>query len=458
MGPFALSVPGYRLGIHTRKRRKTNEKGNASLSPERDWGVASAHVSTDSTNPRSHSPDTLRQLAAAGLSPEDEVPSKAYPLFPHKPLPPGYPARGSSRRRSNRMSSTSGGGGESEAEASAAEDRGRAARLETTAKQHSARLKHLSTLTAVMHRCLNDGDIPRAKRAFGLLLQTRDVDIRLKNLWAVGSEILMRDGETEENRRRQSMDRSLPGGDTGEGQSALPHRWGSAANIDTVRHYFEHLIQQHTYDAHRPHLISGVAFWPALFGIEIYNLNAEFQRALHRLGTEIEESGLEMDDMDDMALSDEALEAQRQQKDEARQELTWAARDEVRQETQIAAQQIATRMDQVMENAPYSTHHELLRLRGHVSLFIADLYLPSRIVDRPDVIEDRMEGLSLRDKSLRAHADGAEEHYALGQRKEEQERARFFFREILQNDGELDAWVLKFVEEDEHDVFAPKAG
>ncbi|KAI0013103.1 hypothetical protein F4779DRAFT_476882 [Xylariaceae sp. FL0662B] len=457
MGPFALPVPAYRLGIHTRKRRERNDENNASLSPEPDTDIASTHVSSDSINPRSHSPDTLRQFATAGLSPEDEVPSKTYPLFPHKPLPPEYPAGGGggrrSRRRNRRMSSAGGDGAESEVEARTADDR--AAGLETTVKQHAARLKHLNTLTAVMHRCLNDGDVPRAKRAFGLLLRTKDVDIRLKNLWAVGSEILMRDGETEEGRRRQATDQdqdpfAAAGGDTGEGQqSALPHRWGSAANIDTVRKYFESLIQQYPYDPHRPNLTSAIDFWPALFGIEIYNLDTEFRRALCRVKTELEDEGEE-----EMAFSDEYLEARRQQREESRQEMAWAARDELRQETQIVVEQIATRMDQVLENPPYSTHQELLRLRGNVSLFIADLYLPSRIVDRSNVIEDRMEELSLSDNNLLlAQADGPEERDALGKREEEKEKARFFFREILQNGGEVDAWILKFMDmEDEHDT------
>ena len=53
----------------------------------------------------------------------------------------------------------------------------------------SARLRHLSALTTVLHRCLGEGDIARAKRAFGMLTRAQDVDIRRGGLWAVGAEI-----------------------------------------------------------------------------------------------------------------------------------------------------------------------------------------------------------------------------------------------------------------------------
>ncbi|KAI1096034.1 hypothetical protein F5B19DRAFT_437562 [Rostrohypoxylon terebratum] len=470
MGLFALPVPNYRLGIHSRTGNRKVDDGeeNAASGPDRD---TPSHLPSDSINPLSHPPDTLRQFAVAGLSPEDEVPSKTHPLFPHKPLPSG----GSGRRQGARHDSVA-----SAATALESEDDRTVAKTQdksTTVKQLTERLKHLSTMTAIMHRCLNDGDIARAKRAFGLIVQSKFVDIRLGGLWAVGSEILMRDGEADEEQRQQQQHQqqqsSLPSSPPQPQQSAVieieqegTRRWGSAANMDKVRFYFETLIQQHPHDQLRPHLTSALDFWPALFGIEIYNLAAEFRGAVRRLEATLPEenedsfmaddddamgvgTGVDSDvDVDvDMADPDEAFEARRRRREQGKKRSEWAARDELRAETMGAAERVAKQMDATMENKPYATHRGLLWLRANLALFIGDLYIPSRLLE-----EDRGEET---EDGLRARAESIEERGALDRRKEEQGRARTLFRKILDGGGELDGWALKFVnagEEDEHDV------
>ncbi|KAI1482501.1 hypothetical protein F4774DRAFT_278133 [Daldinia eschscholtzii] len=457
MGPFALPVPGYRLGAHHRlnKRKKTddNQENEEEVWIESEWNTPSSRLPSDSINPLSHTPDTLRQFAVAGLSPADEIPSKANPLFPHKPLRP----EGKGRRRRD----TTGKDDESAAENV---DAGNA-----TSKQHAERLKHLSTLTAILHRCLAEGDIQRAKRAFGLLVQTKDVDIRQAGLWALGSEILMRDGENEreserEREREQERDRGL-----------LFRRWGAAANIEKVKSYFEMLIQQHPHDPHRPHLTSALDFWPALFGIEVYNVDAEMRAATFHLlaqQQEIREAEEEGDGGDgygldtDMAYSDETFESHRESVEDARRGEMYTARDEIRLRALVAAEAIAKQMDQVMENAPYGAHRGLLRLRAHLALFVGDLCLPARLTDDDNSHGDKKrrkkskgKGKSSEDE-LRMRAETAEEHAALARRRDEQDRARTLFRKVLdggvegeaEGEGGADSWVRKFVDESEDEI------
>ncbi|KAI2622234.1 hypothetical protein GGS26DRAFT_252260 [Hypomontagnella submonticulosa] len=463
MAPFALAVPGYRFGIHSRKRKTDEEQDNEDIVvTESEWDTPSSHLPSDSINPLSHSPDTLRQLAVAGLEPTDEVPSKAHPLFPHKPLP------SEGKRRKGR-------GTENADEKSLISE-------ETTPKPYSERLKHLSTMTAILHRCLADGDITRAKRAFSLLVQTKDIDIRLGGLWAVGSKILMRDGEAEQQQSRQRQQRAQTGEeDIGSDEEDQSHngnandeqregevrRWGLAANIEKVTLYFEALTQQYPHDPYRPQLTSALDFWPALFGIEIYNLDAEHRRALRQLQVEEEERNEESElpfEDEDMDLEREmeedpdvdphdAFDARRRRREEARQAIARAARDELRSEMLGAAERIAQKMDRVMENAPYSSHRELLRLRGHLALYVGDLCLASRLTDEDGVVEGQGEDRNVEDM-LRSRAESTEEHAALVRRSEEHDRARACFRKILEGGGELDAWVLKFVnaDEDEADV------
>ncbi|KAI1132279.1 hypothetical protein F5Y10DRAFT_218589 [Nemania abortiva] len=541
MGPFALSIPSYRLGVHSHKLQKRRHHDatrqnteSPSPSPYLDSDAETQFSSTsrlpsESINPLSHSPDTLRQLAVAGLSPEDELPSRLHPGFPHKPLP----IRSSRRRRTERESRhssvapSSDGGGDSgvETDDSTVTSR-RSRKLDTIdAKNYSARVRHLNTMAAIMHRCLRDGDIPRAKRAFGLLVRTRDVDVRLDNMWAIGSEILMRDGEQESvprSKRRSSPSHSLSsspsslssfdGGsqehpyalsnpDTDEdreeeereGQDGVkkriqpPQRWGSATNLAQVKVYLETLIQQHPYDAHRPHLTSAVDFWPALFGIEVYNLDAEFQNSLHQIYTEYGFPSLASRpsspdreyDEDRMDLDDEGgygiesgfgggrrrrhSQLEEEEEEEGEEEPHTRERhyatDALRAETQRGALELAARMDGILENVPYTTHAELLRLRAHVALFIGDLYLPSRLMERyaaachrgpppPDI------KASLRDaeRRLRAHVRAPDEYVALARRGEEQEKALEFFRRVVGARGKLEDWILRLLDaEDEED-------
>ncbi|KAI8632022.1 hypothetical protein F5Y19DRAFT_472907 [Xylariaceae sp. FL1651] len=547
MGPFALSVPGYRLGVHSRKkpRRSQAQRDTQSPSPETEIETqtqSSSRPPSDIINPLSHSPDTLHQLALAGLSPEDELPSKICPAFPHKPLPAAGRSRKRGRGRRMSMSAAEGSGVDTDSSTATTITRrrgedgeegngGNGSRGGDRSSQHSARIRHLNIMTAVMHRCLRDGDIARAKRAFGLLVRTRDVDVRIDNLWAVGSEILMRDGEAAPKLPSQSQfqarqqhpvidTQSIAGvhantEERGEEEEAEeerarqppPRRWGSASNAAQVKTYLETLIQQHPYDAHRPHLTSAVDFWPALFGIEVYNLDAEFQGALHHIhleygfpasplssapssplghrhrhrrhrrrrssggeeGSDYEMADvMDLDDDDDDTFSGSRRRRRMVGEEDGDEEEEHVERhratDALRAETQRGALALATRMDGVLENPPYATHAELLRLRGHVSLFIGDLYLPSRLVERyhargrmgreggRPVIEDRMQGLSLRGSDLlRAHVDRPEEHVAVGRRKEEQERARAFFRRALEAGERLEEWILQFLDPEDDD-------
>ncbi|KAI1734325.1 hypothetical protein F4680DRAFT_356578 [Xylaria scruposa] len=512
MAPFTLSIPGYRLGVHSHKHRHhdTTQQDAETRSPspyaesdvETQFSSTRSRLPSETINPLSHSPDTLRQLAVAGLSPEDELPSRTHPDFPHKPL------RGPRKRRdgrttpSRRVVVSSDSGVETDSTfTSQHESRRKIADVRD--EHHSARMRHLNTMTAIMHRCLRDGDIVRAKRALGLLMRTRDVDVRADNLWAIGLEILMRDGEEGEVKaaaKRPSSPSALSSGDAlsssdtdsdsdiadgedrGEDEGSTkgnpkpPQRWGSAANIAQVKQYLKMLIQHHPYDVHRPQLTSAVDFWPALFGIEIYNLDAEFQSSLYHIHLEHgfpssssasfsrspspspdrEHDDYEADRMD-IDDDEETRLRRRSDREEEQDRERHNATDALRSETQLGALGLATRMDGILENPPYSTHAELLRLRGHVALFVADLYLPSRLMERYAKREEGQRRLSLRDveRRLRQHARHSDEHVALARRREEQGRAMVFFRRAVAAKGRLEDWVLRFLdeedEEEEHD-------
>lgn len=474
MGTFALPIPAYRLGQHSNRKRK---RSSASLDhdeetpeqftsePPSSPPVQPSLYPQDAViNPRSHDPDTLRQFAVAGLAVEAEVPSKLHPSFPHKALP----GEGGLRRRRRTSSAQATSGSEADVDTDASEGRPRAQagphlRADELSLQYSARMRHINTLTAVLHRFLHEGDMPRARRAFSLLLRTRDIDLRLNGLWNVGAEILMQGDETPEGRQGPGSRGAEEQSDKAEakygegwvlGDEPAPEakrhdpgvlrRWGTAANTEKVTEYLRDLAQQYPYDQFRPQLTSAIDFWPALFSIEIYNADAEFRLARHRLAAredadETEGSPSPPPDLWQESLKDEAEEEEEEDDDEddyearirrrsdAREARHWAAHDVVRRETQDAAQQIAARMDGVMENRPFTDHLELLRLRALLALYIGDLHLPARFVaeGRPPP----------RHTTTTVSRD---DRVAFACREQEFDKARALFRRILDRGGSLE--------------------
>ncbi|KAK6067011.1 hypothetical protein SCUP234_11848 [Seiridium cupressi] len=459
MGPFALPVPQWRLGSSSRKRKRHAEtQSENSPSPEPEVVASASHLPSDSINPRSHSPNTLRQFAIAGLSPGEEIPSKIHPTFPHRALPPKWQYGGvPSRRSRSRLSATTSGSetdGDTDVESLKQ-------RREEVLAGGSEKFRYMSTMMAILHRCIHENDMPRAKRAFGLLIRTPEVDMRINEMWTLGTEILMREGETR-GQRHPSRDPAQMQDDlaTDSGEETMdprppPPRWGSADNMAKARDYLETLAQHHPYDHHYPRSISAVDFWPALYNIEIYNIDVEHRRALHRL----EESDPVADD-DNESLppasqdGSEDYDAQILRRHDDRAGAKWAARDEIRHETQVAAQQIAERMDDLMQTVPYTTHIELLRLRGMLALFIGDLYLPARLLDSGDFagsnIGNRLQELSLA-ANIRKYIQSQEDRDAVRRRNEEIEKSRGFFGRIVEKGGELEPWLSKFLDPDDND-------
>lgn len=476
-GPFALPLPIWRQAVSAetaegRKRKRKAEVQPDGHSSQEDEPPTPSAPSSDTINPLSHSPNTLRQFALAGLSPEEELPSRAHPNFPHRSLPPGWqPGDVRSRRRRSRSAAAT-----SESEADADTDGEAAGVPSRRAQQRSGELlssqadifKHMSTMMAILHRCIHEGDMVRAKRAFRLLLGTRDVDIRLNDMWTMGAEILMRDGESKATRKHQQPQ----GRRRGEGEEdpedpaddarPPPSRWGSADNMEKVRDYLESLAQHYPYDIKFSRSINAVDFWPALYNIEIYNVDAEHRRALHRLeeSAALEEeddegndeshlSGSEDDDGDDY---EARFQRRSERREEERAKRRWAAKDEISHETRIAAQQIAERMDNLMMAAPYTTHVELLRLRGMLSLFIGDLHLPNRLLRHNSVpgsaTENGLGATTLKER-LRNQPQSQEDREAVWRWESEVDKARQHFERMVEKGVKLEPWLEKYLDPDE---------
>lgn len=344
-----------------------------------------SHLPPEAINPFSYSQALLGQFAVAGLTDRDVLPD--YPKFPHKPLP-------------EPQADEDDHSGEQEDEG--ADERPRQPQLSS---KPTAQQQALAPLRAIVLRYLQSGDIARAKRAFGLALRTsvggKQMDLRADYWWALGAEILMREGETPA---------------TSDERSA--RRWGTAANTRRVQRYYQDLIQLFPYDRLRPGRVDALTFWPVMLGVEMYDVYVEERSAKKRVEDEI----MNYDEDDEMDLDGHAID---DNDDEPRLSVREArvreGKEEIREVALEQVTELAKRMDNVMADLPYSRSHEMLRLRGMVALYMSDLVMPT---------------MPRRDE---------EEHEGLAKREVERERAKDKFRRMIKNGGEVEEWIEYFV-------------
>lgn len=343
----------------------------------------------DTINPLSHNETTIKQLHVAGLTENDLLPSTYIPGFPHRPI------------RSSHLPQ------DEDVSTSPTKHKEEHRRSLATQRSRDAQEQHLGVLVALILRSLDQDDIPRAKRAFGLVWRTqvrgKPVDLRRQSLWTLGAEILMREGEGEGEKKTTTT----PG-----------KRWGATGNMPQLRAYLECLIRQYPYNRLHPTSISDLDFYPVLFGCEVYDVWVEHKLALERLDTDAEtwsdDNNIRFDPDDPLSTRERHL------------------RDEkVRLRTQALAMMrgLAARMDTLMENAPYNRSVEMLRLRGMVALYVGDLSMPPWPRTEP---EDE------RGKTMR---------------EEEQTKAKAFFTKMRdQTNGSVDGRVHRWIQ-DEDDAY-----
>lgn len=348
-----------------------------------------AHLPSDSINPFSRSPGQLLQFSLAGLGETDDDPSLRIPNFPHRGVGYGLGSR-----------SEEPGLEEEESENERGPER------KERPPHHEDR--QLGVLLQSIYQFLDRGDIGKASRAYGLVLQLQPhgmpIDVRHYNLWAIGAEILMRDGETtiEESG-------SADADSTGRHAHKIPARWGYAANMGKVRAYFETLIQQYPYDHRRTQKLSALDFWLAMFSCEIYNAHAEHTIRLSRM----EEDTL---DWDDEPLLDDEEDVQ-----EWRQRTLDELKDDARKRALSSMSDISSRMDNLIRDQPFSKSPGFLKLRATVSLYLADLVVP--IVS----------------------ASPFSTQQGKGRRQLEHDRARATLRKVLEFGGKLDRRAMIFL-------------
>ncbi|KAA8573329.1 hypothetical protein EYC84_003816 [Monilinia fructicola] len=404
--------PQKRKRRHSDSDQNDDDNDDNSGKGKETENAGPSQPSAEITNPLSLTPAEVMQYRLAGLGLDKELPSRiGVKHWPHRGLPSTYRIESRDRDSADKFHNTEEEDFEEES-AKARWERERRKREERKTGRSNLKLQHLSVLVAIMMRNLEEGDMERAGRAWGLLLRMQvagqGVELRRTGFWGIGAELLMRgvvnkqrkewweEGAEEGSSDEGNVEGRPKEGDDGgrEDKEGEGKRYGTAEGLLKAKDYYERLILQYPYKRQFHGSVTALDFWPAMLGCEIYGIQFEHRDKLRKIAKQAEKD--EDGDISDSDISDEDEDEDLENRDDEgdkaflahqrrqtrllkrRKEKRWEERDEVRRTALVAMELVAQRMDELMTTPPYSDSKVLLRLRGMVALYIGDLCVPEK--------------------------------------------------------------------------------
>jgi hypothetical protein len=154
----------------------------------------------------------------------------------------------------------------------------------------------------------------------------------------------------------------------------MPGIWIPDSNLEAAKQYYERLIIRHA-PLHRNITPEQRAkqpnFYPAFLSVWIYQVTQRSRKATLRVEkakTLEEQQSTEEDEMD-IDSDDSSIDRRKSKWD--------ASITRIRQKELVDAKEVAERLDNILEGPPYDSDPQLLRLRGMVGQWIADLLRPA---------------------------------------------------------------------------------
>lgn len=283
------------------------------------------------------------------------------------------------------------------------------------------RQHHLNIITAILHRCLSEGDYIRAGRAWAMLLRAEQsghsVDLRTHDRWGVGAEILL---QCESQRVKKTLAHKAVDIPSSTADSSV-----KAESMEKAKEYYEWVVLQYPYRKAFPNATGSLDFPIALLSLWIYSVKEQASTALIAFGSSaenIEEADSEVnDDVQSSFAPDTELDRYRN-------------REQIRRDTLQSAQEIGARLDGLLVSPPYSDFARFWKLRGEVSLWIADLSVPSVFSSSSSNISGYDEDLTMRSSSLLREVSGStssnKEHRPVQERQLALARAKEAFERV----------------------------
>lgn len=245
----------------------------------------------------------------------------------------------------------------------------------TFAQKASSKARHLNNLTAVLHRCILEGDWERAHGIWTVLVRIEiygsGLDLRRNGLWVIGAEVLMR--------KVFSVDANLSAGSLhplDHGRTMLTSAI-SDLGLKLAREYYERLVLQYPYTQRAQHaLLNSKVIYPALFNVWVFEVQQRFAQ---------ERGRLQPSEADRTTTA-----AMKQKSDDSDSVDRCIDFSGVIGEEIVQVKRILYRLDELLSNPPYDTCSHLLKLRESIRVWIrdlqADLHAPK---DQRDGAQDR---------------------------------------------------------------------
>lgn len=435
-----------RLPVRKRKRNSPNEED---LDPADDSSDAESHPIA-STNPLSLTPAEIAQYKLAGLELDQELPS--IQDFPHRGLRRKTEVVEENLQDKRSQAQDVNTFGTQKQEESDLEQEGDAQKV---AKGHEGlRLQHFKVLVAMLHKCLQDGDIQRALRAWSILLRLQfkgeEIDIRSTGYWAIGAELLVR-SETRsrpadlDEHEEEVVDESLAHRD-GVGE------WGTQNGRQRATEFLGKLILEYPPTPQYPTSTSAKDFWPSMLAIEIYGMDFEHKKVLREIA---KRKAAQLQAIEDdinaeestYGYSADALEERSIREKLEVEDQAWIERDQACQTTLAAAQGLVSRVDELLGSTTYASNLGMIEIRAHLTMYIADLVTAESPVEKVD-LEDEfprqhdIERKMVQQQRLRAYEQSLED------RKIELTKARTYVNRIVENGGTDEHFRRLFLEDD----------
>ncbi|KAG8631280.1 hypothetical protein KVT40_000420 [Elsinoe batatas] len=231
-------------------------------------------------------------------------------------------------------------------------------------EQSSLQRQHVAVMTSILHVSLLRGDYHRAGQAFGLLLRAApsktNVHLKSGGAWGIGAEILLRQGDKQAlsslaSHSPRSENPTPPSDIDHNEEDSSNHKSIPADNIAKAKKYYESLILQYPFDKLNPQSTDARTFYPALFSLMIYEASEGSKAAIAAVPPPSNHS------------SDSEDEAYDQDTDRQ------AAITDIKRAELSRARAIASQIDDIIVSPPYDRFVPLLRMRGMVGLWEADL-------------------------------------------------------------------------------------
>ena len=283
------------------------------------------------------------------------------------------------------------------------------ATVEKTLGSTGLRKHHLNNITAILHRCLSEGDYIRAGRAWAMVLRAeqngQSMDLRAHDRWGIGAEILM---ERELQLAQKTLDHNIV-----EISSSTPKLTVKAESMEKAKEYYERMVLQYPYRKAFPNATGPLNFAIAMFSTWIYTVKERSSTAL----------------MDVCSPADDVKETDAEPSVRVQRSYIpdsepgrYRKREQVRRETLQSAYEIATRLDGLIASPPYSDNARFWKISGEMSLWIADLSVTSTSSRYDSSISGDDEDLAVEHSSLLRNVsrnNSLDEERGAGQEREQ---------------------------------------